>query len=278
MPERIRRRLARERKRPWNTFEKGKPVLLRLTGARPVGHVFIFGCQRSGTTHVERLFRADPRSKVFGEFSALSVDAGRTAWRPLEDVASDLKQQRSTYTVARSLLASHRAPEILDTVTPSVGLFMFRDVDGVVNSMFQKWGNGFRALSETVETGKDGVWDLRDLWERIDAEIEAGGPGDADQRTRDSYALYWYARNALMLDERTRARLLLVDYADMTAAPSALVDRVLRPLGIRAPWLTFPLATRKADDKRRAVRLSPCVRTRCEKLYESLRTLRTVLE
>jgi hypothetical protein len=262
----------------WNRFERLKPVALGLTGARPSGHVFVFGCQRSGTTHVERLFRADPRSAVFGEFSALSVDAGGTAWRPLGDIGRDLKRQRATYTVARSLLASHRAVEILDAVTPSVGLFMFRDVDGVVDSMVRKWGSGFRALSERVEKRADGVWELHDLWEAIEAEAEAEGTGDAHQRTRDTYALYWHARNALVLDDERRDRLLLVDYADMVAAPGALVDRVLRPLGLTAPRIAFPLATRGPGGTRRTVRLSPAVRARCDELYEHLRTLRTVVE
>jgi hypothetical protein len=51
-PGRIRRSLAaRGRSMLWNRFERLKPVALRLTGARPAGHVFVFGCQRSGTTH-----------------------------------------------------------------------------------------------------------------------------------------------------------------------------------------------------------------------------------
>lgn len=277
-PQRIRRSLAaRGRTLMWNRFERSKPVVLGLAGARPVGHVFVFGCQRSGTTHVERLFRADPRSAVFGEFSALSVDDDRTAWRALHEVARDLKCQRATYTVARSLLASHRAVEILDAVTPSVGLFLFRDVDGVVNSMVRKWGDGFRALSERVETGADGVWDLRDLWERIEGEADAAGNGDPDQRTRDSYALYWYARNALVLDEDVRGRLLLVDYADMAAAPAALVERALAPLGLDPPRVAFPLATREPSGTRRSVPLSPSIRARCDRLYAHLRMLKTAL-
>jgi len=278
-PARIRRSLAaRGRTVLWNRYERLKPFALGLTGARPAGHVFVFGCQRSGTTHVERLFRADPRSAVFGEFSALSVDTGGTAWRPLVDIGRELKRQRAAYTVARSLLASHRAVEILDGVTPSVGLFMFRDVQGVVDSMVRKWGSGFRALSERVEKGADGGWELHDLWERIEAEAEAEGTGDPQQRTRDTYALYWHARNALVLDEKMHGRLLLVDYADMAGAPDVLRDRVLRPLGLKAPRIAFPLATRGPGGTRRSVRLSPSIRARCDALYEHLRTLRTVVE
>jgi hypothetical protein len=109
---------ARTRNHAWAIFEAAKPAVQAMRRHGPAAHVFIFGCQRSGTTHLERLFRSDPRSTVFGEFSALSVAPDRTVWRPLDEVAQALSASHGAYAVARSLLGSDLALAALDCVSP----------------------------------------------------------------------------------------------------------------------------------------------------------------
>ena len=144
----------RARAQAWRIFEAAKPAAQALNRAERRASIFVFGCQRSGTTHLEHLFRSDPRSTVYGEFSALSTAPDKTVWRPLPEVAAALGSSSGTYTVARSLLFSHRAKEALDAVSPSGAVWMFRDAESVVDSMVRKWGADFRAISERVETDR----------------------------------------------------------------------------------------------------------------------------
>lgn len=221
----------------WRAYERAKPILNGVAGARAHGHVFILGCQRSGTTLLERLYRADPRSAVFGEFSELSWAPDHTAWRPLPEVVRHLSERAATYTVSRSLLASHRAREILDATPNSVAIWLYRPPDPVVRSMLRKWGGEFRAISERVETRADGVWELRALWERL--EREAGRPADL-------YRLYWLSRNRAYFDQRLErdGRVLLVDYDSLCRAPGKTVSAALGRIGLTPPRIAFPVPAR----------------------------------
>lgn len=277
-PARIARSLgARRRTLMWKAFERGKAGARRLSPAAPRGHVLVFGCQRSGTTLVERLFRADPRSAVFGEFSALSVDETRTLWRPLPQVAAHLSAQHAQYTLARSLYFSHRAAEAIEAMTPSAGLWIFREAGPVVRSMIQKWGADFRAISERVEGDRDGRWELRPLWDRIEAEARDVGDGTPERLTADSYALFWLHRNEAFFGEAERAggRLLLVDYADVVRDPVALVTRALGLIEVAPPGWIYPLATREGSRHGSAMpSISPPIAQRCEALHARLMAAR----
>lgn len=265
---------ARARSRAWAIFEAAKPAVQAMRRQGPAAHVFIFGCQRSGTTHLERLFRSDPRSTVYGEFSALSVAPDRTAWRPLGEVAQALRSSRGAYTVARSLLGSDLARAALDSVSPSAAVWMFRDPDGVVASMIRKWGPDFRAISQRVETGRDGAWSLRPLWDEIEAAAgELSEPGSG-QWLRDVYGLFWLRRNRLAFDAGLVAdpRVRVVDYAELVARPQAVVAGILAQAGIAAPRLAFPQATSTASLRPgRHVGLSAPVAAECARLLGELK-------
>ena len=235
---------GRTRTLAWNVFQSAKPRLQRLATRRAEAHLFVFGCQRSGTTHMERLFRADPRSVVFGEFSALSTKPGATVWRPLPEVADTLSRQPGHYTVARSLFESDRASSVIDAIPGSAAVWVYRDAPSVVRSMVVKWADGFRAVSEHVETGTDGKWRLSSLWDEIEDEA-AEATGQARPSIPDVYALYWLRRNECVLEAEPalRGRLTAVSYDRLGHEPDAVVAQALSLLDIGPPRARFPLET-----------------------------------
>lgn len=256
-------------------FENGKRVLHGLTRTKPRAALFIFGCQRSGTTHLERLFRADPRSVVFGEFSDLSIARDKTVWPPPPELRARLKAARGRFAVARSLLASHRAAEILDAVEGARAVWMFRHADEVVASMMRKWGGDFEAVSRRVETDAGNHWDLEGLWQDIHASargMSAAEPGSA-ARQRDIYALYWLRRNEdyfdLGLSRDSRIRPL--DYRSLLDRPDACTGALMQSVGLAPPWMAFPLTTRRISPRvRHPSFLTPRIQLLCDALYGRL--------
>jgi len=260
----------------WRAFEASKPAFNVVSGRQaPAAHLFVFGCQRSGTTHLERLFRADPRSAVHGEFSGLSIRPDSTVWRPMFEIRAELGRQRCGYTVSRSLLASDFVAEVLDAVPNSAAVWLYRDAPSVVRSMVNKWGRDFRAISERVETDAEGGWRLRELWDAVEQEADRmGDPArDEDARIRDIYALYWLRRNRIALEAGLAGdpRTMVLSYETLTTAPEQTVARLLSMVGLRPPGVRFPLETRSRPGlAAKPDMLSREVEARCDALYREL--------
>jgi hypothetical protein len=260
--------------RRWQAHETKKGKHLNNCKGPPAGPIFIFGCQRSGTTHVERLFRADPRSRVFGEFSALSITPKHTVWQPPSAMREILAAQPGEYWVIRSLLASHRIIIALDAWPSAAALWIFRDANSVVDSMIRKWGGNFRAISERVETDLSGKWDLRDLWDNIEDEAEKIAPRASQaKKQRDIYGLFWYYRNRLILDLELpqHPRVSLASYADFTVSSDKRIAHLLKEVGLVPPQWRYPLSTRKAPIRDNSKpRLSNPLQEKCDALYDAL--------
>lgn len=266
---------ARYRTYSWKAYEGLKPWLNKVRySAPPMATVFIFGCQRSGTTHLERLFRADPRSVVYGEYSALSVTPDRTIWMPADLMRDRLAKDAARYTVVRSLLASHLARDVLCDWPAASAFWVFRDVNSVVDSMVRKWNGDFFDISKRVETTPDGRWDLAKLWQLIFQEAQMLAP-DADPQTRirDVYALFWFYRNQLVFDLDLPAlpQVVMADYADITAQPEAYLNHGLALAGVDPVIRRYRLETRRTGTAGHKPRVSPHIQDRCDALYEALR-------
>lgn len=261
--------------RSFRMFEGGKRVLHSVVRSHPEATLFIFGCQRSGTTHLERLLRADPRSVVFGEFSTLSIDPEKTVWLPLPELRHRLETAGGDYAVARSLLASHRAAETLDAVPGSRAVWMFRRADEVVSSMLRKWKGGFEEISRRVESDAAGKWELAPLWQALHkkvAEISTADPG-SEARLRDLYGLYWHARNAAFFDLglENEPRIRLLDYQTLLTRPSESVRDLTGAIGIGPPQFAFPLKTGRVNPRMpKPDFFSPPVRSLCDTLHARL--------
>ncbi|WP_424518824.1 sulfotransferase family protein [Rubrivirga sp.] len=268
--------VGRLRTTSWRAFEDSKRWAQNL-GAKPTDRqIFIFGCQRSGTTHLERLFRADPRSAVFGEFSDLSIGPRKTAWRPLDEVMDRCTSTGATYTVARSLYASHRATEILDAAGGSgaIAVWMYREPHAVVASMIRKWGPDFREVSRSVESDAEGRWDLADFWTIVAQLSDDHYDQEGCSKLRNFYGAYWYLRNRTFFDLNLDqdARIMPVDYASLVADPDAFVQAMRDRIGLSAPPMAFPIATSTARAPRRDVSgMSARLETLCDDLYARLR-------
>lgn len=276
LPIRIRNSIAsRIETRRWNAYQNRKHRKLKGFSGTPTGPIFIFGCQRSGTTHVERLFRADPRSSVFGEFSTLSISPKHTVWQDHSAMQKILAQNPGAYWVVRSLFSSHQILETLQAWPGGTAIWIFRDANSVVDSMIRKWQGSFRAISERVESNQLGHWALRRLWNEVEAEAKALAPSARrEEHWRNVYALFWAARNSLVfeLNLAKSPRVLLSDYDDFTRDPEKCLSVLWERVGTSAPKNRYMLETRGSlGGKQHKARFSPAVQKKCDSIYERLR-------
>ena len=274
--QRIPRSLAIRKKtysvRAWAALKHQRKRLKDL--GNPQFYIWILGCQRSGTTLLERIFRQDLDSEVFGEFSRLTLGPDKTSLKPFKEVRKKLEGSNAHYCVIRPLFESDRAQEILDFFQPSVAVWMFREPLFVVNSMLNKWGDQFFNISRCVETGLDGKWRLESLYQDIKDEAKQLALNNGN--IHDLYALYWLKRNEIVLQPgfQLNKSILLLDYGRLVREPRKWVDTIMKRAGNRGVWKYFSTDAHQGSMNRQInLRLSPEIQERCNALYDKLCTL-----
>jgi hypothetical protein len=117
-------------------------IEIRKTGNRKT-ILFIFGCQRSGTTLLTEIFERDfDNTKVYGEFSHLSSHDKKHHIRlnPLHLVKAQIDNSRPSLVILKPIVESQNALKLLDYFQNSKVLWVYRHYKGVSLSHIEKWG------------------------------------------------------------------------------------------------------------------------------------------
>jgi hypothetical protein len=239
--------------------------------------VFIFACQRSGTTaFLDFLMGAGPPLKAFPECDSALTDktppeGGLTVrLNALEDVERVLAGVPERIVVVKPLVESQRASELLERFQGSVGFWLFRHHKEVAASMLAKWGPpaGASHLWQVIDTSDPGNWRAQNVPAELREQLrELHSP---DMRAEDAAALFWYARNALYFAQGLERdeRVLLLDY-DRMCNVRKYVDRALDRFAIPHPP-AGPHFSPSFSGKGRTMVLDPRVEALCAHMLEKL--------
>lgn len=236
----------------------------------PKSVIWIFGCQRSGTTFLERIFRHDLDSVVFGEFSELTIAEGKTVLSEPHRIRAIVESKNARYAVIRPLFESDRAPELLELFPNSVGVWLFRDWPHVVDSMIRKWGDTFFDISKRVESDTRGVWRLEGQIKAIQQDVRCRNMPDP---LAEVYALYWLMRNQIPF--RTglinHPKVIFLSYEQLVLAPRVHVDRIMKKAGLGGVWKGFRADAFTSSLYRPVnIEVSEETRMKCDKVYQEL--------
>jgi hypothetical protein len=147
--------------------------------------LFIFGCQRSGTTLLTEIFERDfDNTKVYGEFSRLS-SADKTRHirlNPLHLVKRQIDSDRPPLIILKPLVESQNALKLLD---------YFDNL-----SHLEHWGvkNGINNLRPIIK-GQSQNWRCENVSEETKEIVRKHFA--EDMNPYDAAALSWFVRNTL---------------------------------------------------------------------------------
>lgn len=197
--------------------------------------VFIFACQRSGTTaFLDFLMGAGPPLKAFTECDSPLTDktpreGGLTVrLNPLADVERVLAATPEPVRIVKPLVESQRATELLGRFAGSRAFWLYRDVREVAASMLRKWGPpaGAPHLWQVIDESDPANWRAQNVPAHVRTTLrELYRPDMADA---DAAALFWWARNELYFAQGLDRdpRVLLLDFERMCTVRD-YVDRAL---------------------------------------------------
>jgi hypothetical protein len=238
------------------------------------GLIFIFGCQRSGTTLLSRIFDRDPTSLVYNERSALTSDDSPRGLRlnPLPDVARQLNATPVGLTVLKPLVESHRSSDLLDYFEGSKAIWLYRNYWSVAKSIVERWGpdHPIQQLQPIVEE-RPGDWRSEGLSLLSRENIRSRFSVELDPL--DTSALFWYARNRLFFDQNLvqDERVYLCRYEELVGDPWVEMNRIYRFLGLPSPDPRIVKGVHVSSlGALKAVGFSPSIRELCQGLLDDL--------
>lgn len=272
----------RNKTRPWR---KRKPIRLarkwfyqQFLDRREIQTpLFVFGCQRSGTSVFTQLFQYDLSSKVYGEKGLSDARTpgrdGRYRLLPYDQLQERMSQERATLLVSKPLVESQNARKILDFFTDGKGVWMVRHFADVAYSSLRMFSRetAMRNLRHLVVAdaepsfASEGVGsETRDVVLRFFSEQMTGD---------EAQVLFWYVRNKLFFDQdlQTHERVLALCYEDLVSDPERIMGIVYEFLGraYPGPKMTAGIHRNSVD---RDIRLDaqPDLLALCEDLHRDL--------
>ena len=191
--------------------------------------VFIFGCQRSGTTMLRDFIGFDPRVKDYGE-----GDPPFFWQRPMDDplyirLVHDVEverlrmAERSELVLIKPLHDSQRAVELLGKWPRSKGIWIYRHYREVILSHQAYYKGRYSA-----EPYLNDLWELNEKsWkaEYLGAEMKDFIRTHRHLATNSTvaFALFWLARNSLLFTNK-HPNLITLPYSAMVRQPQLALE------------------------------------------------------
>lgn len=193
--------------------------------------VFIFGCQRSGTTMLRNFIGFHPAISDHGEgdppyfWQVPLEDMRYLRLVPNEEIQRLIKKQKSPVVLIKPLHDSQRAAELLQMFTGSRGLWIFRHYREVILSHL----NYYKGRYDPLPYLKDLLELKAASWkaEALSSEMKSFISEHMHLATNATagYALFWLARNSLLFDQIAN-NLMTVNYADLIEHPQASLRKL----------------------------------------------------
>jgi len=233
--------------------------------------LFIFGCQRSGTTLLSRVFEGDALACPFPEHSrTLARPDHPLRTRSLAELERIFRKCKGHLIASKPLVESQRATAFLEFFPDSKALWSYRHYRDVVRSFVKLFDQAGVNIMKKVVDGSDN-WSSelvsvasRELVRRF---------YHPDIQRNDAAAIFWLVRNALYFDQGldSNPRVLLCRYDHLVSEP----DRTLR--GIYA-FLDLPypgphIVDGVHQDSRglgKSLTLDPEIESLCEAMWQRL--------
>jgi sulfotransferase family protein len=237
--------------------------------------LFIFGCQRSGTTLLAEIFERDfDQTRVYHEFSSLSSSDRiyKIRINPPHIVKKEIDKNRASLVVLKPLVESQNAVRLLNYFENSKALWVYRHYKDVALSNLTHWGikNGINNLRPIVE-GQLQNWRSENVSEETKHIVLKYF--SENMNPYDAAALFWLVRNRLFfeLNLDKHPAVMMCKYDALIDDPVDTMTAIYKFVGYVYPSHKIPLkiyATSKG--KGGDIKLSKDIEVLCDEMLERL--------
>lgn len=248
--------------------------LFRLFQSQESKILFIVGCQRSGTSLMNRIFTRDLRVSVYREASKLSSKdaAEKIRLNPLNEVRQIISKNKALLIVAKPLVESQNVLELLKNFPNSKALWMYRNYRDVAKSNPQRFGanQGILDLKPIVQSDREN-WRGEKVSDYVRSIVTQHF--SEDMNVHDAAALFWFARNQLFyeLNLEQNAQVFICRYEELVAKPLKMMKNIYKFLNMDFEETEkINEVHSKAIGGGNTVDLSPPIEQLCNELQQKL--------
>ena len=263
----IERSIEQMKNRFWRAF---KQVSWRHRPKSQTRVLWIFGCQRSGTTLLCRLLERDKRTLVLHEDSIITqTGEQRLRLQEQSQLASVLANIRHPIVVAKPLVESQHATEILNAFPDSRAIWLWRDYRDLVNSHVRRFKNQIQFIQAIVHRDSE-KWGAEAVSDEVVNVIQ---PFVRDDMPReDAAALIWFARNQLYFDQplADHPRVQIMKYEDLIQEPNLLIESIYDLLGMTPHHFATGVVDSRSLNHGKQMKIDPRIEDICQQMQTEL--------
>lgn len=196
--------------------------------------IFIFGCQRSGTTMLARVIDLCPWVNVYGEgdppYFYQENHPLNLRLKPDAELKALVASEKSKFVLIKPLYESQNAIKLLEMFPGSKGIWIFRDCKDVVDSHINcyKKHDGATYIQDMI-TPSYPSWKNENIAPDIQQYLASFS--DKELTTATGYAFFWLARNSLYFEMQDHSQLLLTNYETLVNNPQTEIRRIFDFIG-----------------------------------------------
>lgn len=247
-------------------------ILSTLSLNKKTNIFFVFGCQRSGTSIVQKLIGLSPRVKFYGEGDLpyfYSEDSSKHHRIKTDKEINDLlKDEALKYITLKPLYESHHADSLISKVSDSKGVWVFRNYFDVIDSHLHYYNHNIIEYVSPLFTNDNNNWLNEYIPDNIQSFINRYSIDDISDA--DAYGLFWIARNSLYNEVLNNKNILCINYEALVKNPDTQIKRMCEFLSI--PFYSFysKAIRNNAVSKKISFKLNPDIENKCEEIYYKL--------
>jgi len=239
--------------------------------------LFIFGCQRSGTTATLNYFKTIKNIRTFEEHGDIIHDDNKTRdgiytlrlcnYVRLKEIINNQKEDK---VVVKPLVESQYAKHILQSIPNSVGIWIYRNPKDAVASMITKWGKRVGDdFIDAVINNLENNWRNEALNNEIKNFIINTQKRCKFLTSQDKAALFWYVRNSLYFSQELHfnPKISKIRYYYLVNRKPYLPNKLLQ-LGYDIKVKEINTFNKKSIGKGKDVKLHPIINQLCFDLFE----------
>ncbi len=234
--------------------------------------IFIFGCQRSGTTITMKIIGVNPNIKMYGEgdrpYFVIKDNDFSNMLKPLDEIKDLFTKEKNKYTLLKPLSNSQDLTKIMLSFPECKSIWVYRNyLDTILSHINSYTDEHFNFYKNKIINFNTEHWINQNMKHNIQEIISKVGINNLDKK--NLYAIYWLMRNKLLIEYVNQNNILIVNYDALLEKPGKNIQLIYKYLDLECPKYIYSMI-KSNKMKKVDLELHPYINEQCIELQNIL--------